>query len=573
MAVIAAAWLVKYAPGDLPYLTILLGIFVVVFVLHERVLRGLRTVRQRMGVYERGLARLEGRWPGTGRRGEHFLEASHPYARDLDLFGQGGLFELLCTARTSAGESKLASWLLAAAPRDEVMLRQPAIRELAPRTDFQEHMALAGEDIQTEGARTPEALAAWAESAKSAPGAGWLRLLTVALAFGWAASILLWLLSRLGGIPLWQWGWVAAGLTVFNAALSYAWRKGTAESAAAIEAAGEELSLLAAVFAAIEREQFSTEKLAALQGRLRASGMVPSHAIARLNSYREWIVSAHNLMIQAVDPVIFWTRQWVWAGEGWRSRYGSAVREWLNVSAEIEALLALAIFTREHPAYVFPQFVSEGPYLESEDLAHPLVQGRAVGNDVRLGKAPGDSGSGLRLIIISGPNMAGKSTFTRSVGVNAVLAQAGAPVRARRMYLSELQVAASICVLDSLQGGLSRFYAEITRIKQIYDLTARDLPVLFLLDELLSGTNSHDRQVGTESIVRGLLRHRGIGIVTTHDLALTRIIDTLDGSAANFHFGDTFAEGKLHFDYRLSPGIAQSTNALQLMQSIGLTGE
>jgi DNA mismatch repair ATPase MutS len=201
---------------------------------------------------------------------------------------------------------------------------------------------------------------------------------------------------------------------------------------------------------------------------------------------------------------------------------------------------------------------------------------------VRLGKAPGkaagqDSANelkeGLRLIIISGPNMAGKSTFTRSVGVNAVLAQAGAPVRARRMVLSELQVAASICVLDSLAGGLSRFYAEITRLKQIYDLTGRNLPVLFLLDELLSGTNSHDRRVGTESIVRGLLRHRAIGIVTTHDLALTEIVGTLDGKAANYHFGDTFREGKLSFDYRLSPGIAETTNALQLMQSIGLTGE
>jgi DNA mismatch repair ATPase MutS len=226
---------------------------------------------------------------------------------------------------------------------------------------------------------------------------------------------------------------------------------------------------------------------------------------------------------------------------------------------------------------VFPEFVGEGPYIEAEELAHPLVQGRAVGNDLKLGRAPGeaglDSGPGLRLIMISGPNMAGKSTFTRSVGVNAVLAQAGAPVRARRMVLSELQVAASICVLDSLQGGLSRFYAEITRLKQIYDLTGRDLPVLFLMDELLSGTNSHDRRVGTESIVRGLLRHRAIGIVTTHDLALTEIVKTLNGQAANYHFGDTFAEGKLSFDYRLSEGIAQSTNALQLMKSIGLTGD
>jgi Flp pilus assembly protein TadB len=575
LLVLVAAWLVKYAPGRLPLLAIIVAALVVVFVLHERVLRGLRTVRQRKGFYQRGLARLDGRWAGTGHQGEQFLEPAHPYARDLDLFGKAGLFELLCTARTSAGERLLADWLLAAAPINEIELRQAAVKELAPRTDFQEHMALAGEDVQTESARTSEALTAWAEAAqKRAGGASWMRALALVLALCWAASVLLWLLSRLGGIPLWQWGWVAGGLTVLNAVLSYAWRKGTAQAAEAVEAAGHELPLLAAVFAAIEREEFRSEKLAALQARMRAAGAAPSRAIAKLNDYREWIVSAHNLMVQAVDPVVFWTRQWVWAAERWRARYGAAVREWLNTAAETEALLALAIFAREHPEYVFPEFAPHGPYLEADDLAHPLVLGPAVGNSIKLGRAPGeDSGTGLRLIVISGPNMAGKSTFTRSVGVNAVLAQAGAPVRAQRMVLSELQVAASICILDSLAGGLSRFYAEITRLKQIYDLTGRDLPVLFLLDELLSGTNSHDRRVGTESIVRGLLRHRAVGIVTTHDLALTEIVGTLNGSAANYHFGDTFREGRLSFDYRLSPGIAETTNALQLMQSIGLTGE
>lgn len=569
------AWLVKYAPGRLPLLAIVLAIFIGAFVLHERVLRRMRVARQRTQFYERGIARLEGRWAGTGRQGEQFLEASHPYARDLDLFGNGGLFELMCTARTSAGEQRLASWLLAAAPIDEIAHRQTAVAELAPRTDFQERMALAAEDVHAEGAETPESLTAWAEAADHVNRTPMLIAL-LALAFGWVASILLWFLSRLGALPLWHWGIIALGFSVLNWSLSSAWKKRRIATAEAVEAAGNELPLIAAVFSAIEQERFSSAKLVALQQHLHSAGMAPSRAIRKLNDYREWIVGAHNLMIRSVDPFVFWTQQWVWAADNWRNRYGASVCEWMSAAAEIEALLALAIFKSEHPEYVFPEFVAEGPYLEAEDLAHPLVQGRAVGNDVKLGKAGGTNGSqgqGLRLIIISGPNMAGKSTFTRSVGVNALLAQAGAPVRARRMALSELQVAASICVLDSLQGGLSRFYAEITRLKQIYDLTGRDLPVLFLLDELLSGTNSHDRQVGTQSIVRGLLRHRAVGIVTTHDLALTSIVDSLNGQAANYHFGDTFAEGKLSFDYILSPGIAQSTNALQLMQSIGLTGE
>jgi DNA mismatch repair ATPase MutS len=187
---------------------------------------------------------------------------------------------------------------------------------------------------------------------------------------------------------------------------------------------------------------------------------------------------------------------------------------------------------------------------------------KAVANSLRLD-------SKLQLMMISGSNMAGKSTFIRAVGVNAVLAQCGAPVRARSMSLSPLAVAASICILDSLQGGLSRFYAEIRRLKQIDDLSRGDTHVLFLLDELLSGTNSHDRRIGTESVIRNLLRRGAIGLVTTHDLALTEIAERMEHSA-NYHFGDRFENGELRFDYRLRPGVVQTTNALDLMRAVGL---
>ena len=184
-------------------------------------------------------------------------------------------------------------------------------------------------------------------------------------------------------------------------------------------------------------------------------------------------------------------------------------------------------------------------------------------NDLKLG-------GGTDLIILSGPNMAGKSTFIRSIGINAVLAQCGAPVRAKRLTLSPLALGASICVLDSLNGGVSRFYAEISRIKLIADQTQRGLPMLFLLDELLSGTNSHDRLAGTQYIVRSLLEQGAIGIVSTHDPALTQIPDAMDGKAVNCHFEDSLAEGRLVFDYKLKPGVVQTSNALELMRSIGL---
>ncbi len=201
---------------------------------------------------------------------------------------------------------------------------------------------------------------------------------------------------------------------------------------------------------------------------------------------------------------------------------------------------------------------------QAENFAHPLLpEAKAIRNNLTLGGE-------LRLMIISGPNMAGKSTFIRAIGINAVLAQCGAPVRAKRLRMSPLAVAASICVLDSLQGGISRFYAEITRLKLISELTSGPLPVLFLLDELLNGTNSHDRRIGAEGLVRSLVERGGIGLVTTHDLALAQMVDQLGSRAANFHFEDHLEDGQLRFDYKLTPGVVQTSNALKLMRSIGL---
>ena len=289
-----------------------------------------------------------------------------------------------------------------------------------------------------------------------------------------------------------------------------------------------------------------------------------SRSIAALDRRGDFLVSRRHLALQAVDPFLFWTLQWTLTVEAWRRKFGAAIRDWLAALGEIESLLDLAGYAYEHPQDVFPVFTDESPLFAAEGLAHPLIpENRAVRNDLTLGRD-------LRLIIISGPNMAGKSTFIRSVGINVVLAQCGAPVRAHKLRLSPLAVGASVCVLDSLQGGISRFYAEITRLKVISDLTAGPMPVLFLLDELLQGTNSHDRRIGAEAVVRNLLKRGAIGLLTTHDLALTEIAIDLASIGANFHFQDHLEDGKLRFDHHLSHGIVQTSNALQLMRSIGL---
>jgi MutS domain V len=554
-------------------LLIPIAAFVVLAIVHGRLIRLVTACSRAIRFYEQGMARLEDRWAGTGISGERFLELSHPCARDLDLFGRASIFELLCTARTRAGEETLARWLLAPASPDEVRARQPAARELSGRLDFRESLSTMGEDLAL-GVR-PAQLISWGEGPAVLPS-GIIRIVAPVLAVAWIfiagstlVNTLTGLLNTEGMVVVASRLWVAPELLVLaitfvNLGLSYRFRTSLSEAAHAAEEAGRDLNLLSQVLAAFEREPFTSPKLLQLQARLKQGSVLPSQAIARLNRRVEFLESAHNLFVRVFDFVIFYRLQFVLATESWRRRYGRSLRTWLETVGELEALAALGGYTYEHPEDVFPEFVDEAPCFEAEALTHPLIpRNRAVSNDLHLGRD-------LQLMIVSGPNMAGKSTFLRGIGVNAVLAQSGAPVRAARLKLSPLMVTASICVLDSLEGGISRFYAEINRLKLIMDLTHSSVPVLFVLDELLSGTNSHDRLIGTRSFVTKLVERGAVGLVSTHDLALTAIPEEIGSKAINCHFEDHLEDGRLHFDYKLYPGIVQTSNALPLMRSIGL---
>jgi hypothetical protein len=504
--------------------------------------------------YDQGCARLDGAWAGSGVAGDRFLQPTDPCARDLDLFGRGSLFELLCTARTRAGEETLAQWLVAPATPDEVRARQAAAIELSPLLDFREALAILGEDVGV-GVRRAE-LAAWGEADALLP-TGHFGVIAAMLAVAWLLSMVAW---QVWGAP----DLLVLSTTVINLILYYRYRLPVGNAVHAAEEAGRDLQLLAEVLAAFEKQTFTSPRLVQLQSQLHQGGVPPSRAIAKLNRIVEYLESGHNLFVRLLDFVLFYRLQFALAAETWRRRFGPSLRLWLQVLGELEALASLGGYTYEHPEDVFPEFAEQAPCFVAEGLAHPLIpRDRAIANDLRLD-------AGLPLILVSGPNMAGKSTFLRGIGVNAVLAQCGAPVRAARLKLSPLVVTASICVLDSLEGGISRFYAEIHRLKRIVDLTHGPVSVLFLLDELLSGTNSHDRLIGSRSIVTSLVERGAIGLVTTHDLALTAIPDEIGARAMNCHFEDHLEGGELRFDYKLYPGVVQTSNALPLMRSIGL---
>ncbi len=538
------------------WLLLPIAVFAALVVAHARVIERLERSQRAIQFYERGLARLEDRWIGTGETGERFRDPNHLYSEDLDLFGKGSLFERLSMARTRAGEDFLAGWLLAPTPKEEVESRHEAVRELQGMLDLREDLAALGATVRS--GLDPDAAARWGESPEVRFPAG-ARYLTLVFGAAIVISFALYMAGILTRTPF---------LVVLFAEMAYAFFLGTQTSSVthAVDAPSHDLVLLAELLSRLESETFRSPLLQQLLARLKTGSQTKASAqIAHLGRLGERLDWTENKVFQPIAFALLWTAQIAMAIERWRKVSGRHIREWIDVAGEFEALCSLAGYSYEHPADVFPELTADsGGCFEAVSLAHPLMPAsHSIPNDVQFG---GET----RLWIVSGSNMSGKSTLLRTIGINTVLAWAGAPVRAARLKISPLSLGVSIRVLDSLQDGKSRFYAEITRLREIIALTNSPRTVLFLLDELLSGTNSHDRQIGAAAIVQALVNRGAIGLITTHDLALAHIADALPGRAVNVHFADTLQNGELHFDYRLQPGVVERSNALDLMRSVGL---
>jgi MutS domain V len=576
IALLVTAWLSIQSELFSPWWIVLpVLVFLALVIVHRRILERVALATRSAAYYEAGLARIDDRWAGTGATGERFLDEHHPYAIDLDLFGSGSLFQLLCTARTAAGEECLASWLLAPAEPAAIRDRHRAIEELRPRVDFREELWRLAESV-TQGVHA-ERLLAWAGADTRPP--------SLALRAGLAAIAALQVLGAAA------WAFLGWGPTLLLAALLLhtlavlALRARLAHALQGAQGAGRELEVLASLLSRLEREPFTSPRLQALRTELRAAeeaaategrttgsppgaaddSAIPTREIARLDRLADLLESRKNPLFAPIGLLLVWVPQLALATEAWRARVGHRVARWIAIAGEIEALAAFSGYAYEHPNDPFPEIVDgDRPLLDGVGLGHPArPESSFVRNDLRLDDA-------TRVLVVSGSNMSGKSTFLRTVGTNTVLALAGAPVRARRLRLTPLQVGASIQIHDSLAEGQSRFYAEILRLRQILGLAKDGAAVLFLLDEILHGTNSHDRRIGAEAVIRSLLRHRTLGMVTTHDLALAQIAEDPATPAVNVHFEDEITEGRMRFDYRLRPGVVRKSNALALMREVGL---
>jgi MutS domain V len=528
--------------------------FVAAVLWHGELRRRWTRARRALALYRNGLARLQGRWAGSGPSGERLAAEAHVYAADLDLFGRGSLFELVSAARTRMGEDTLAQWLLAPGATGEIRERQACVAELRDRVDLAEDLALLGEEGRI--AAQPRALVEWAES-PSALSQPWIRVAAWTLPALFVVTAVLW--GTLGlASPFLLIVLIEIGvLTRLRPRLAAALR--------ATEAALQDLETVAELLSRVERESFQTPAMQALIHTLSSQGQSACRSLGKLDGVANLVESSrrNQLVRWFLNVPLLFPLQTALLAERWRCRHGAVVRIWVEATGRVEALGSFARYSYEHPSYPFPELLAGPPRFNSAALGHPLLPAdRCIRNEVELG---GDT----PVLLVSGSNMSGKSTLLRAVGLNAVLAMAGAPVCARHLSLTPLQVAASIRINDSLQEGSSRFYAEITRLRQIYELAAREPPVLFLLDEVLQGTNSHDRRIGAEALLRAYRERGAIGLATTHDLALTAL-PGLEEGLRNVHFDDHIDNGAVTFDYRLHDGVVTKSNALELMRSIGL---
>lgn len=568
--------------------------FVVLVVLHARLFEEKARLQAKVAFHRRGLARLDGAWGTAPTDGARYAATTekHPYADDLDLFGKGSLFQRIDFTATRAGEARLAEILLGAATpsgRDEHAEREAptdqrdAVAELSESLDFRENFAVLGARLATEKADF-EPLVKAIGAIDVLPSASLLMFVAFAIPL---CTLALRVAASFGAVPKFSWvGSAALGLLVLGALAT------RLQATAALGRLELPLARLQEILLRIDGMRFEAPRLQRLQARLRSAEGTVAPVIGALGRTQNLYAARNNDIFRLViAPLVLWELTFALRfstialrlkGVGNAGENGTLTAA-LAAVAEFDALLSLAAFAAEEEG-VFPTFVAEPVFL-ADGLAHPLLPAnKRVANQFSLRRAdpsialPAINATEMDapVLLITGSNMAGKSTLLRTVGTAVVLAYAGTKVPARALTLGPLVVATSMRVRDSLGDGVSRFYAELAKLRTVVE-TGRHAPpgttLLFLLDEVLHGTNSRERNIGARALVSALLSDDGspaIGLLSTHDLALTDLEATTDGAVKNVHLRENVVADQMSFDYLLRRGPVTTSNALRLMKAAGL---
>lgn len=522
---------------------------------HQQCLRRLGLAKAICGFHESRLSRLDRVFGTKVADGSEFDDEMHPWTQDLDVFGRGSLFQMLNECRTRPGRRHLAGWMTTVCDGETIRLRQARAQGLKNELKLREAMACIPDSANWQNAEI--LLRQWVqEPAQPIP----IWVLAWSSVIGIAAVPVMILVA----FDLLSLSTLLMMIVLQTPAVMFTSRQ-IRHTAAQMDNVDAALKQFGQVIEVFEQHHVEEPAVRDLQNRFHSESETASRAIHRLSRLTEWQNNA--MRNQFFAPI-------AWAGglfvllthllECWRRQHGRDVADWLETVACLEATVSIAGYSFDHPLDCLPEISDDKPELIAEELGHPLLKHDVcVRNSLQLTvETP--------LMLVSGSNMSGKSTFLRSIGSSVVLTLCGSVVRATRFRTYPFQLATSMRVSDSLQEGRSLFFSVVRRLKTVVDLTESPRIVLFLLDEILHGTNSNDRRRGAEAVIRTLVARHALGVVTTHDLALTQIAETMSSHAANKHFEDTIVDGTMSFDYKLRDGVVERSNAIALMRMLGL---
>ena len=562
MALGLAAWWLWSDPGALPALTVLLALAALVWLIvtHRRLRRERDRLDRLVHVNADALARLALDWDAAPEPPPPGVDRRHPYAFDLDIVGRASLAHRIGTVSTRDGWTTLSRWLLEPGPIADVPRRQPAVRELAARLNLRQEVEASGRAAQG-SIPDPEPFLGWAESTSRLAERPLIRFLAVASP---VALLLLAVLQFTGMLPYPLW---LIPLTL-NVVIFLIAGAGVADTVARVAPMHRAIAGYRDVFALIAEDDCVAEPLRDIRALLGAGPAGATTQITGLTRISSLALPRGSILYYPAQMVLLWDFQVLGFLERWRRSSGTHVRQWLAAAGEWEAMAALSVLVHDHPDWAFASIDASRETVAADGLGHPLIPWRQmVPNDVALGPVG-------TFLFVTGSNMSGKSTLLRAVGINAVLAMAGGPSCARSMAMPPVDVRCCMRVEDSVTAGVSFFMAELRRLKGVVDaaLVARERPVLYLLDEIMQGTNTAERQIASRAVLDQLTGANAIGAISSHDLGLLSG-SPLDERSTKAHFAEQFQDGpegpEMTFDYRLRPGIATSTNALKLMDMLG----
>ena len=493
--------------------------------------------------------------------GERFFELNHLYAQDLDIFGDYSFFQYANRASTGMGERALAELLSEVAEEATILERQVAAKELAGQLEWRQRLQALGVQIK-DSEQNFKLLERWLQSDNFLLGLWYIPILLIAAPIWFLLSTYLCFTYFSLFFLIVAWGLPLVILGRFVARINDVHRN--------TSKAGTIIKQYANLVDHIELAKFQSSLLNRLQAGLKGNAVASSQSMRQLGYIIHQLDTRNNPFVIMLNVIGLWDMYWVWRLEKWKTTFQNELPIWFKRMADFEALLSLGTLAYNHPHWTFPEITAPGSALQAEGLAHPLIAPtEVVDNDVAMPTQ-------AHLKLLTGSNMAGKSTFLRTLGLNIVLAMAGAPVSAKRLALPRLQVMTSMRTQDALHESTSSFYAELKRLKIIIESVEalRNDPALpqafFLLDEILKGTNSRDRHAGSRALIEQLIKEKGAGVIATHDLELGVLEASANGAVENLCIEVQVKDGELFFDYTLKKGLSKSFNATQLMKNMGI---